>query len=52
MATELGLLQPGDPNGSLSFSQQNDVNYKLLRRYLKNQKNKSVNIAFGHLFDS
>ena len=47
IATELGLAPPADPNGSISMNQQNDVNYKLIRRYLKNQKNKSVHIAFG-----
>lgn len=31
---------------------ENEVNAVLMRRYLKNQKNNSVQIAFGPLFDS
>lgn len=31
---------------------ENELNAVLMHRYLKNQKNNSVQIAFGHLFDS
>jgi hypothetical protein len=36
----------------LNLPTGNDYTDKLMRRYLKNSKNKSVNIAFCDLYDS
>ena len=39
-------------NSKLNLPTGNDYTDKLMRRYLKNSKNKSVNIAFCDLYDS
>lgn len=39
-------------NSKLKLPTGNDYTDKLMRRYLKNSKNKSVNIAFCDLYDS